>query len=734
MWKYVIFFGLPCLAASAQNLDTLKMIQLPSVEVVNKLSTEEVKRMPEINGTVIVSGKKNEVLMVKNSAVDLSSNNARLIFAKVPGLSVWENDASGMQVNVATRGLSPNRSWDFNVRQNGYDISSEVFGYPEAYFQPPAEALDRIEIIRGSSSLAYGPQLGGMLNYILKQAPKNKPFALESFQTKGSFGMFTSYTSVGGTYKRFSYFGYFHYRQGDGWRENNRFNSYTGFIKLNYQIAKSWNLSAEYSRMEYLSQQPGGLSDSAFKANPRSSIRGRNWFNVPWNVASISLQGKIKDSWLVDLKVFGLIAQRNSVGFTKAINIPDTISSLNTQYSPRQVDRDEYKNLGAELRILKSYSLFRSNHSLSFGIRAYSGNVNRNQQGIGTNFTDFDLTIAQLTNEKEYGRSFKLSTQNYAFYVENLFKIGKRFGITPGVRFEHISSSMNGYNSAFTQTNGLINEQKINRNVVLFGIGAEFKTSNKTNVYANFNQSFRPVTYSELTPSATTDVIDPNLKDGKAYIIDFGYRGSVKDALFFDIGLFYQNYDNRIGSIAKDGVIWRTNIGTSVSKGVETFIEVKPISFFTSSSKLGSVSIFASTAYIDAVYTKWNDPAAASDPAKRIANKKVEYAPSFTARYGIAYTYRSITASLQISYVDQYFTDAANTMEPNMTGTVGLIPSYNLLDLSLKADLTKNFLLKFGINNLTDEVYATRRAGGYPGPGLIPGVGRSFYATVGIKL
>ena len=175
MWKYVIFFGLPCLAASAQNLDTLKMIQLPSVEVVNKLSTEEVKRMPEINGTVIVSGKKNEVLMVKNSAVDLSSNNARLIFAKVPGLSVWENDASGMQVNVATRGLSPNRSWEFNVRQNGYDISSDAFGYPEAYYTPPMEAVEKIESVRGAASLQYGTQFGGLLNFVMKKSLGDKP-------------------------------------------------------------------------------------------------------------------------------------------------------------------------------------------------------------------------------------------------------------------------------------------------------------------------------------------------------------------------------------------------------------------------------------------------------------------------------------------------------------------------------------------------------------------------------
>ena len=65
-------------------------------------------------------------------------------------------------------GLSPNRSWDFNVRQNGYDISADPYGYPEAYYNPQLQAVQRIEIVRGHGALQYGPQFGGMVNYILR--------------------------------------------------------------------------------------------------------------------------------------------------------------------------------------------------------------------------------------------------------------------------------------------------------------------------------------------------------------------------------------------------------------------------------------------------------------------------------------------------------------------------------------------------------------------------------------
>ena len=116
---------------------------------MDKQSKNEVERLPEIQGTIIYSGKKNEVIKIGSLDADLSTNNPRQVFGKVPGVTIWESDGSGIQLGIATRGLSPNRSWEFNVRQNGYDISSEVFGYPESYFSPPMEAVSTIEVVRG---------------------------------------------------------------------------------------------------------------------------------------------------------------------------------------------------------------------------------------------------------------------------------------------------------------------------------------------------------------------------------------------------------------------------------------------------------------------------------------------------------------------------------------------------------------------------------------------------------
>jgi len=717
--------------AVSQKSDTSKPINLDEIQILDLHSKNEIERLPEIQGTLIYAGKKNEVIKVSALDADLSTNNPRQIFGKVPGVSIWENDGSGIQMGISTRGLSPNRSWEFNVRQNGYDISSEVFGYPESYFAPPMEAVSTIEVVRGAASLQYGPQFGGLLNYVIKKGDSAKKIVFERQQTTGSFGLFNAYNALGGTYKKVSYYGYYHHRNAHGWRENSGYDINTGYASINYAASKNLNIGLQYTRMNYQSQQPGGLTDSLFDINPRKSFRARNWFGTPWNVAAFTVDWQLSENTKLSVKIFGTIAERNSVGFTKGINVGDTFNFTLKSFNPRQVDRDFYKNIGGELRFLKTYNLLKQKSTLAAGIRVYRGTTVRKQIGIGTDGNKLDLSITQLTNGKEWGRSLIFGSDNYAMFAENIFKIGKRLSVTPGVRYEIVNSTAEGYiNSTST---GNIKELKQGRNILLLGLGSEFKTTSSTNIYANISQAYRPVTYSELTPSATTEVIDPNLKDGSGYNMDFGFRGKMGSFLTFDVGGFYLNYNNRIGTVTQNGAPFRTNIGTSVSKGIESFIELDPVRLFTKYSPFGYLRLYISYAYIDAKYTHWNNPILANDPLKSIAGKRVENAPKNIVRYGATYNLKKFSATFQLNQVSGVFTDAANTEKPNAAGTVGKISGYSVMDISFSYVYSERYNIKTGINNLSNENYATRRSGGYPGPGLLPGNGRTLYIGFGAK-
>jgi len=228
-----------------------------------------------VEGMGIYISKKHEIIDLEKITANLSNNNSRQIYNKVAGLNIWENDNSGLQLNIGGRGLSPNRTSNFNTRQNGYDISADALGYPEAYYTPPAQALQKIEIIRGAASLQYGTQFGGMLNFKLKEGAKDRVFELRTEQTYGSFNFFNSFNSIGGSFGKgkFNYYGYYQFKRGDGWRPFSKYRSHNGFFRLAWAPNERWHLSVEHTTMNYLAQQPGGVTDLEFMLEPRQAKR-----------------------------------------------------------------------------------------------------------------------------------------------------------------------------------------------------------------------------------------------------------------------------------------------------------------------------------------------------------------------------------------------------------------------------------------------------------------------------
>src|SRR5687768_4657588 len=322
---------------------------LPDITVVGRNSKSDYQQMPEIVGTNIYAGKKNALIVMDNVQGNVVTNNMRQVLAKIPGIHIWESDGSGIQIGVAARGLSPNRSWEFNVRQNGYDISSDPFGYPEAYYNPQLQGVQRVQVVRGAGALQYGPQFGGMINYILRNGSEiNKPFEFETQQTAGSNGLFNSYNAIGGETKKIHYYVFFDHRNADGWRSNSRYHVNNGFGTFTYKVSDRLKIGVEYSIHSMLSQQPGGLTDAGFKLDAKTSSRSRNWMNIEWNTAAVNFDYTFSDKSYLNVKLFGIHGDRNSNGYIRAINIPDTINAATLQYNNRTVDIDQYRNLGME--------------------------------------------------------------------------------------------------------------------------------------------------------------------------------------------------------------------------------------------------------------------------------------------------------------------------------------------------------------------------------------------------
>jgi Fe(3+) dicitrate transport protein len=700
----------------AHSQDSAHVKVLQQVDVKARRQSAVRDYLKETSGSAIYAGKKTDIINVQKIDANKATNQGRQLFNRVPGVHVWESDASGIQLGIAVRGLNPNRTSEFNSRQNGYDISADALGYPESYYTPQSEGLEQIEIVRGAASLQYGSQFGGLLNYVMKRPP-DKDFELVARNTFGSFGLYNLFASVGGTKNGFEYYGFFDHKQGDSWRRNSAFNINSGYVHMAYAFSPTFKLGAEYTKMHYTAQQPGGLTDVQFKQDPRQSIRERNWFGADWNIFSLMVDWKISDRTSLNIRNFAFTGDRGSVGDLSTANKIDTLGNRDIQF-------DNYLNIGSETRLLHNYDLGKMPSTILLGFRYYHGHTHR-RQGLGSDGYDADFTFNH-PNDLE-GSDFTFPSSNVAFFTENIFRIDSQLKIIPGARFEHIQTSSDGY---YNQFGDKLEDHKTNgRSFIIFGLGISYQAAKTHELYANFSQGYRAINFNDLRIVNPSQKVDPNLKDARGYNADLGLRGSVKKYFHYDIGVYYLRYNDRIGDILVTDSIYniyqfRTNVADARSMGVEGYAEFDIAKWRHPKSKW-SISPFISFAYTDARYLQTKQGGIKK-------NNKIELSPPVIFRGGVHVQHRFFSTSLQYAYTAKQYSDATNASISSV-GTIGIVPAYGVADWNNRITW-KRFALEFGVNNFLDERYFTRRATSYPGPGILTAEARNYYAAIEVKL
>ncbi len=704
-----------------------------------------MQRMREVEGTSIFAGKKTEVVNLEQMVVNRSANNARQIYSQIAGLNIFESNDAGLQLNIGGRGLDPNRSSNFNIRQNGYDISADVLGYPESYYTPTAEGVSDIQVIRGAASLQYGTQFGGLVNFIMKKPVRDKTVQLVSRQSVGNDALFTSFNSLSGTSSNLGYYGFFNYKQGDGFRPNSGFDSQNAYLYADYKLSDNTTVSADFTYLYYLAQQPGGLTDAQFYSNPRVSNRARNWFQVDWKLASAKLEHRFTDQTRLSVAAFGLDASRKTVGFRT-----NRVSQEDDPDAPRDLIDGRFNNWGIEARLLSRYKIGDKNSVFLIGSKYYDSE-NKSVQGPGTadSNADFSLATDQFPDYPNQS-DFTYPNRNMAIFGENIFYLKDNLSITPGFRFEHIRTQSIGTFKRVNfdlagnpiQNETFEDNRDFSRSFLLLGAGISYLPDTGVELYANFSQNYRSVTFNDIRTVNPTFQVDPDITDESGYTADFGVRGELGEVFSYDIGGYGLVYDNRIGEVLRaetrlsaDGeleetgrvVRFRGNIGRAFMAGLESLLELNLLPLFGADRQDLQLSVFANTAITRSDYTNSGIPG--------VEGNNVEFVPEVNLKSGIRFGYKNLLASAQYTYMSSQFTDASNAAQnpnDNQSGIRGEIPAYDVVDLS--ASWSWNyFTLEGGVNNALDSWYFTRRATGYPGPGIIPSPPRSYYLSVQLK-
>jgi len=709
---------------TAQVDDSVRTRKLEEVIIRGeKLFTME--RLPKIQGTYLWSGKKNEVINVQKLDANITEKTPRQIFSKVPGVFVYDMDGSGNQINISTRGLDPHRGWEFNIRKNGIITNSDMYGYPASHYSMPMEAVERIELIRGTGSLQYGAQFGGMLNYVSKKPDTTRAFHFESINSMGSFNTLGTYQAVSGSMGKISYYVYYNKRTSDGYRENSHSDFDAQSFLLTYAPTRSLILTTELARSKFSYRMPGPLTDSMFYADPRQSTRSRNYYSPEIYVPSVTLDWKLGKRSRLSWVVSAVLGVRNSVMFNQPATVRDEINPATLQYAPRVVDVDHYNSYTAELRLLQEYTLGKIPGVLTAGLQVLNNDQHRQQLGKGSTGTDFDLTLS----DGVWGRDLHFRSKNLALFAENSFWLTPALVVTPGMRMElgetGMAGSINYYDPGELP-------QTIEHHFPLFGINAEYSIAHGNNFYAGWSQAYRPVIFQDVIPASVFEVSDDNLKDAYGYNLEAGFRGTFR-GLRWDISAFSVRYNNRTGTLAGDATgngsfyILRTNMGNSVTNGIEIFLE-----YPLYQEENSSLSFFTSTALFDSQYRDARVPA--GNENIDIGGNKIESVPDVITRNGITFQYSDFSLTCLYSYTGETFADPLNTIGPSRSGSVGIVPSYGILDINASLRIFSKMLLRFNVSNVTDKQYFTKRPEFYPGPGVWSSDGRSVNFSVGFKI
>ncbi len=702
----LVFFLFSSVAGAVEPSKEEDVTKLKEVVVTayKGKAKEGVQYLPDVEGAKIYSGKKTAVIDVQAAPVIVNSNY-RQALEKTPGLLLSEE--STPLFSVGYRGLAPHRAQFTQVLKDGIPIHADMFGYPEAYYVPPLEVIDHIDFIHGGAALMYGPQPGGALNFVTKN-PYPGPFNLVDENTVGSHDLYSNYTSVSGTQEPFGYYGYFHHRQSQGFREfNSQYEVYYGGTKLVIEQDPTSRWVLTWDLYEETHGEPGGLTRFDFDNHPEKSTRLSDHFELNRYSGTVAWQKDISEDTFFEIKGYGIYYERLSWrqrggGFG---TLPTSASA-----STNSIEDQKFYTGGVDARLRHRYAAFGSDeHIFSSGILYHHTSSPR---------TDERGRTGDALDGPERNRSDR-EVDYFSVFLENLFKFG-RFSITPGVRFENIWQGVKEELSADKTAAGKpLSDEEVHDFVVLAGVGAKFEVTDTVDIYSNYSQGYRPLIFTQAVPLGASEAINEDLKEGRSWQVDAGLRGRPVPYLSWDASVFYLKFDDQIGTVSSGGITTFQNVGDAEHKGVELAAELDVVGFWDDATqnkcaeKIGSLVVFYNAMFLDAEFT-----------GGPLTGKMPQYVPDFIQKGGVEYRFKDrIKLRFAGTFVADHFGNDSNTSS-------FVVPSYKVWDLTGELKVYKDVVSIFGgINNLFDEHYFAR----VRSDGIDPADGRNYYAGVKLK-
>ena len=667
-----------------------------------------------------------------------SPASANEVLRTLPGVHVRDEEGTGARPNIGIRGLDPSRSRTLLVLEDGVPISLAPYGEPELYYAPAIERMERMELVKGSGSILFGPQtIGGVLNYVTPGPPEE--FSADAELRGGNFGYFHGAGSVGDTVGDFGYrIEAMHQRFAGARNTNMQFTDVTGRMRYEFDDTSHAGLKLhfydEFSNSTYL-----GLTTPQFEANRNDNFAVHDELPVQRLAASANYNTLVGDNVLLQTTVYGHRMARpwNRQDFDRADQghdyerviagdgtditddptaWPDDGSAIFLRQTMGERDRTFYIG-GVEPRATIDYDIGEVDNELIVGARLHGEMAV--EQRVNTRLDDEDF---EEIRDDETRRGLAA-----AGYAQNRFMLmDRRLQISPGLRVE---SFWSGREIRRTRNEEGVPEDvdppHHNRDHVLAlipGVGVSYALTDEFTLFSGIHRGFAPPRTKDAVTS-DGDLLELDAEFSINY--ELGIRTRIEDWLAGEFAAFALDFSNQIippaeaagatGADPEEDTL--VNAGETLQFGVETDVTFDP----------GQLADWGFGLPISATYT-WVHAQFGDAWEEELVGNRIPYAPEHRLATALGFEHPvGLSAQLSGMYVSEQFTDPDNTDTPSEDGLAGRIDPYMLVDARVgytHEPIGTTFFVAG--KNLTDENYVASRAP----RGIQPGAPRHLFVGV----
>lgn len=667
----------------ASDSPSKDFILLPSINIIGE--TNLLDTIPG-SGEVIDSKKLEQIQ-------PLSTQDA---LRRTPGIHAIDTEGFGFYPRITIRGIGSDMSRKVLLLEDGAPIALGPYTDPASYYSPPIERMDRIEVLKGSGSLAFGPStIGGAINYITRD-PEGGRIRLSG----GSNNYRNMLAEYGGKWDDKTASISVLRKQGDGWRDM-PFELTDIVLKAGMAINDKNFIGVKFTHHDLEGQHTYlGLTQYEYDTNHEQNKAKNDKMYINRNSLDLNHEYDLGNGGSWKNLVYWNNATRDWWRQSHSQSGTPVVTTMGSNSDGRL---REFDIVGVDSRLAIPYQALGIKNDLDLGLRLHQEKMqNKRVRALGIN--DYSINTSYTTGSYTNGvREDDIRKADaIAFFTQNQFHITDATTITPGIRVESYEQKRQiaVWNGATLNTN-----TKTDNTEVIPGVGVTHKLNNVTTLFAGAHKGFAPPRVQDAI-SDVGDAVDLEAERSTNY--ELGIRGKLEKGNY-EATLFRLDFKNQIVSQTASGGAGtqNTNAGETLNQGLE----------------LSADWHFDSGFIIAANYT-WLETAKL-DSTRIIGGvdrngNRLTYAPEHLINTTFGYKTSIWNTNVGYSYVSEQFADLENTKNGSANGRAGILPSYGIWNFNTSFKLANNINLFGAIRNITDKKYIASRAP----EGIFPGLGR----------